>query len=101
MSTSGNSAVNGSPTTQQRNFANQGVPTILVSTKIDLRDDAARDGVPMDSFVSYKEGENLKNEIGAKCFVECSALTQENVKTIFDNALLIYLQNNPQLVTGG
>lgn len=71
------------------------VPTILVSTKIDLREQQTSSA----STVSYAEGERLKEEIGAKCFVECSALTQENIKAVFDNALLICLQSNPDLLT--
>lgn len=65
------------------------VPTILCSTKIDLRDQA-------EDKISFDQGEDLKNKIGAKCFVECSALTQENVKAVFDNALLAALQNRPE-----
>ena len=73
------------------------IPTILVSTKIDLRDQT--DSSNQAQCVSYDDGERLKDQIGAKCFIECSALTQENIKAVFDNALLVFLQNNPDMVT--
>merc|ERR1712178_466893 len=68
-------------------------PIVLVSTKIDLRQETSTthaDGSVSESsnLVSYKSGERLKQEIGAKCFIECSSLTQENVKAVFDNAVL-------------
>lgn len=88
-----------SPPTEPKSRRHGEIPTILVATKIDLRDDAERDNRATSEFVGYEQGEKLKDEIGAKCFVECSALTQENIKAVFDNALLIYLQNNPEMVT--
>lgn len=73
---------NNTPTTMS-------VPTILCSTKIDIREMAAE-----KDRISFQEGEKLKDAIKAKCFVECSALTQENVKAVFDMALMAYLQSN-------
>lgn len=37
--------------------------------------------------ISYNEGQKVKNEIGGKKYVECSALTQKNLKTVFDEAI--------------
>jgi len=66
------------------------IPTILCSTKIDLREQAG-----ITPHKSFTDGERLKKDINAKCFVECSALTQENVKAVFDMALLAVLANRP------
>jgi Ras-related C3 botulinum toxin substrate 1 len=72
------------------------VPFILVGTKSDLRDD--RD--TMDRLreknwkpVSEKEGQDLANELGAYKYLECSALTQEGLKQVFDEAIRCALIN--------
>lgn len=67
-----------------------GVPIVLVGTKGDLRDDEsmrtalASRGLEV---VSKEAAQNLANEIGAKEYVECSALTQEGLKYGFDTAI--------------
>lgn len=33
--------------------------------------------------VTYEDGQNIANEIGAKKFIECSAKTWENVEEVF------------------
>ena len=67
-----------------------GVPVLLVGTKLDLRDDPKtladlkeKDQEP----ISYSTGSELAREIGAAKYLECSALTQEGVKTVFDEAI--------------
>jgi len=69
---------------------------ILVGLKLDLRDDVdtirklqKEDKTP----VTTKEGEQLSEEIGAIKYWECSALTQKNVKPLFDEAVRIALTN--------
>ncbi|KAK6143006.1 hypothetical protein DH2020_023354 [Rehmannia glutinosa] len=42
--------------------------------------------------VLYKEGEELKKQIGAVAYVECSAKTQQNVKAVFDAAIKVVLR---------
>ncbi|KAL5973763.1 Ras-related C3 botulinum toxin substrate 2 [Asimina triloba] len=37
-------------------------------------------------------GEELKKQIGALAYVECSAKTQQNVKAVFDAAIKVVLQ---------
>mmetsp|Transcript_15795 Transcript_15795/g.14294 ORF Transcript_15795/g.14294 Transcript_15795/m.14294 type:complete len:184 (+) Transcript_15795:85-636(+) len=59
-----------------------GVPYILVGTKLDVR--LTGNG---GDIVSKAQGEALKNEIGAVKYLECSALTQEGLKQVFDEAL--------------
>lgn len=78
--------------TSSKNKTNNKNPIILVGTKVDLRENCQE-----STFIDFKTGEKLKNEIGAKCFIECSSLTQENVKAIFDSSVLAYFQNNPEL----
>ena len=65
----------------------KGVPFILVGTKADLRDDPKMAAALKDKFVSSAEGEALAAETGATAYMECSALTQENLKEVFDRAI--------------
>ncbi|KAF8391289.1 hypothetical protein HHK36_023591 [Tetracentron sinense] len=39
-----------------------------------------------------KKGEELKKKIGAAVYIECSAKTQQNVKTVFDTAIKVVLR---------
>ena len=66
------------------------IPIILVGTKMDLRDDpgmlaklAEKNLTP----VSFEKGEQMKREIGARKYMECSARTQKGVKQVFDEAI--------------
>ncbi|KAH7365134.1 hypothetical protein KP509_18G010600 [Ceratopteris richardii] len=70
-----------------------GVPIVLVGTKLDLRDNKPylmeHPGVvPITSIY----GEELRKQIGAAAYVECSAKTQQNVKAVFDAAIRVVLQ---------
>jgi len=66
------------------------VPIILVGTKSDLRNDQnmtqqlASKGLRM---VSVDEASNRAREIGAVTYMECSALTQDGLKNVFDEAI--------------
>lgn len=57
---------------------------ILVGTKLDLKE--AGKGV------TTEDGERMKETIGAKAYIECSAKTQENLKQVFDEAIQIVLK---------
>jgi len=66
------------------------VPIILVGTKLDLRDDPAT----LESLrqkrmepVSYDQALVVAKEIRAHKYLECSALTQRNLKSVFDEAI--------------
>ena len=63
---------------------------MLVGTKLDLRDEpntlnklAEKKMAP----ITYQQGMQMANEIGAVKYVECSALTQKNLKLVFDEAI--------------
>lgn len=71
-----------------------GVPKILVGTKLDLRDNMAelerlksRKQMP----ITLQQGEAMRKKIGAVVYKECSALTQNGLKDIFDEAIKVVL----------
>jgi small GTP-binding protein len=74
------------------------VPIILVGTKSDLRNDhemiskLTAKGLHV---ISPDAAQNRAAEIGAVRYLECSALTQEGLKTVFDEAIRAAL-NKPK-----
>jgi len=67
-----------------------GVPIILVGTKLDLRDDPEQVGILRQkkmSAITYEQALATSKEIKAKKYMECSALTQRNLKLVFDEAI--------------
>ncbi|KAI3940400.1 hypothetical protein MKW98_024807 [Papaver atlanticum] len=68
------------------------VPIVLVGTKLDLREDKQfHIDYPGAYTISTAQGEELKKQIGALAYVECSSKNQENVKTVFDIAIKLVL----------
>jgi len=63
-----------------------GTPMVLVGTKEDLRQDAEL-MKKISHAVTYEEGLALKKELGFMYFKECSALTQNGLKAVFDDAI--------------
>ena len=57
------------------------VPIVLVGTKTDLREARA------DQALDWEAGDKMAKSIGARCYLECSALEQRGVKAIFDEAV--------------
>ncbi|KAL6049129.1 Rho GTPase protein rac1 [Balamuthia mandrillaris] len=65
-----------------------GAKCILVGTKIDLREDkATMESLKGDRLPTLDMGKKLAEEIGAECYLECSALTQEGLKRVFEEAI--------------
>lgn len=72
-----------------------GAPLVLVGTQVDLKEDvqvlinlAQNQERPVDT----EEGRQLAKQLGAVSFAECSALTQKNLKDVFDAAILASIQ---------
>lgn len=59
------------------------VPIILVGNKLDLRNDPA----PRREPITNAQGVDMAKQIGAVRYVENSALTQQGVKSVFDEAI--------------
>ncbi len=73
-------------------------PFVLVGTKIDLRTSLADVELLAKSKqkpITREQGERAAKEHGAYAYVECSALTQENLKETFDAAILAALTPKP------
>lgn len=64
-------------------------PVILVGTKLDLRDDKDSEQLEKKKIttITYTEGLAMATETGAVKYLECSALTQRGLKTVFDEAI--------------
>ena len=66
-------------------------PIVLVGLKLDLRDDKAtleRLAKVKQKPITYEQGMKMAEEIRAFKYVECSALTQEGLKKVFDTAII-------------
>jgi len=67
-----------------------GVPILLVGTKSDLRkDDQTKNQLKSrgQSMVELDAANKQAKEVGAAKYLECSALTQEGLKQVFDDAI--------------
>ncbi|KAK7161065.1 hypothetical protein R3I94_003902 [Phoxinus phoxinus] len=62
-------------------------PFILVGTKLDLRDDKDCLEKMKMTPITYTDGLALTKETGAVKYLECSALTQRGLKTVFDGVI--------------
>lgn len=65
-------------------------PMLLVGTKLDLRDDKSTIEKLKDKNlqpITYQQGLAMGKEITAVKYLECSALTQKGLKTVFDEAI--------------
>jgi len=71
-----------------------GTPMILVATKADLRgkpEAVASLKEHNQTPVTYEQGEQLMREIGAKRYLECSAISQEGLSKVFEEAVKVIL----------
>ena len=57
-----------------------GVPFLLVGTKADLRDDTERE----HNLVDGDTARVVSGRVGAREYIECSALTQANLRRVFE-----------------
>ena len=76
-----------------------GTPIILVGTKVDLRDDRETIEKLRErrmSPITYAQGLQMAKEISAVKYLECSALTQKGLKTVFDEAIRAVLSPAPR-----
>lgn len=65
-------------------------PVILVGTKLDLRDDRDTiEGLKQKRLIpiTYAQGLAMAKEIHSVRYLECSALTQKGLKSVFDEAI--------------
>ena len=79
-----------------------GVPRILVGTKLDLRDNPAEVERLRDrrqTPISTTQGEAMRKRVTAVVYKECSALTQQGLKDIFDEAIKVVLFPEPKKST--
>ena len=61
---------------------------MLVGTKIDLREDKETlENLKGEKLPTPDMGNELAKEIGAQMYLECSALTQEGLKRVFEEAI--------------
>lgn len=71
------------------------VPMILVGTQSDLRNDV-NTRVELAKYkeqpVSENEAKKLAQSLGCECYIETSALTQHNLKEVFDEAIMAGLK---------
>ena len=75
-----------------------GVPIILVGTKSDLRNDESMKAQLASKglgVVSQEAARERQKEINAVSYMECSALTQEGLKNVFDEAIRASLNKKP------
>ncbi|PRT57050.1 Cell division control protein 42 [Wickerhamiella sorbophila] len=80
-----------------------GVPSLIVGTQIDLRNDPAliqKLARSKQRPVTPEQGERLAKDVGAVKYVECSALTQRGLKNVFDEAIVAAL-DPPKSSSGG
>jgi len=77
------------------------VPIVLVGTKSDLRKDE-KTVKQLESrqqyMVNVENAQTMAKDIGAVKFLECSALTQEGLKQVFDDAIRAAM-NKPEKKT--
>jgi len=63
------------------------VPRLLVGTKVDMRTNSEEVAKLKKPAIASEEGETLKREIKARKYLECSALTQQGLAQVFEEAV--------------
>ena len=67
-------------------------PLLLVGTQIDLRSSSSSSSCSAQDEVSTEEGSNLAKIIGADCYIECSARSQEGLQQVFEHVVFSALK---------
>ena len=78
--------------------SSRATPFLLVGTKTDLRTnlpDVELLAKSKQKPITREQGERAAKEYGAYAYIECSSLTQENLKETFDTAILAALTPLP------
>ena len=73
-------------------------PILLVGTQTDLRDNTAireRLAKSKQKPVTAEQGERAAKDIRAFKYMECSAMTQDGLKDVFDEAIIAALEPPP------
>jgi len=71
--------------------------TILVGTKVDLREDKdTLEGLKGTPLPTKADAEGMAKEIGAEKYLECSALTQEGLTQVFEAAVKAVISFSPE-----
>ncbi|KAM4014285.1 rho-related GTP-binding protein RhoV isoform 1-T1 [Anomaloglossus baeobatrachus] len=75
-------------------------PVVLVGTQTDLRDDV-NVLINLNRYhvgpVSESQAQAVAQKIRAQTYIECSALTQKNLKDVFDTAILSAIKHKARL----
>lgn len=77
-----------------------GTPVMLVGLKVDLREDPESIGRLKErnqAPITHAQGVSMAREIGARKYVECSALTQRGLQNCFEEAARIAIGKNIKL----
>ncbi|CAG7819614.1 unnamed protein product [Allacma fusca] len=72
------------------------LPIILVGTKLDLREDKVTEDksrAAKNTPITYQKGASLAEQIGAIKYVECSALTQQELECVFLQTIVAALNH--------
>lgn len=78
----------------------KGVPVLLVGTKLDLRSDEptlAKLKQKGEAPITFEQGAELAKQLGYVAYRECSALTQEGIKAVFDTAVQAALMHGASI----
>ena len=70
-------------------------PFLIVGNKIDLREHSNAGESVGENIVSKVEGEEQARQLGAVAYMECSALTQEGIRKVFETVVRI-VREQPQ-----
>ncbi|CAF0783190.1 unnamed protein product [Didymodactylos carnosus] len=78
-------------------FSDDNIGEVLVGTKIDLRrneEEIEKLAKSKMKSISREQGEKMAKEFHAYAYIECSALTQENLEQTFHNAISATIERN-------